>query len=150
MQGVRLRDVAPSSHIGTVKPKKEPTLASPTLGERMRAAYLAKGLNRSQFVRALGVSYPTAMRWESNQTAPSLDELHAISAITGVPVAVLLQDGGPMTGPQYESWAKFLKSPQGKAATAEERQILGSVHFPGRPPTVAVYMAMLVALRTAR
>lgn len=68
---------------------REPTLSTAkTTGERIRAAYLQKGLSRQKFAQALGTSYTTALRWEQGGTVKHTD-LEAIASVTGVPVAVL-------------------------------------------------------------
>lgn len=70
--------------------KREPTLATArTLGERIRAAYLQRGLSRQKFQQALGVSYTTVLRWEEGGTVKNTD-IEAIASITGVPKAALL------------------------------------------------------------
>lgn len=130
----------------------EPTIESArTVGERIRAAYLAKKMNRSQLQRALGVAYTTILAWERDEATPSTDNLRALSVVTGVATSVLLGEDEPMTEAQYVAWGRFLETTEGRSMTRAERVALGSMRFEADDePSVERYRALLVALRGTR
>lgn len=131
---------------------KEPTLETArTVGERIRAAYLAKGMTRAALMRALGVAYTTIYAWERDESLPTTDNLRALSVVTGVPTSVLLGETEPMTEADYGEWGRFLSTPEGKGMHRHERVALGSMRFEqDDPPSVERYRALLVALRGTR
>lgn len=61
-----------------------------TLGERIRHAYLARGMNRNQFAKALNVYYQQVLHWERGKAAPNLTHLVEIARSTGVSADWLL------------------------------------------------------------
>ncbi len=132
--------------------KLEPTVdTARTVGERIRALYLAKGLNRSQLQRAIGCAYTTILAWEEDRYVPDRDHLAALSVVLGVPASVVLGEGEPVTEAQYEAWATCLATALGEGMNKSERIALGSMRFAdGETPTVEVYSALLWALRGAR
>lgn len=128
---------------------REPTLETArTVGERIRAAYVAKGMNRSDLQRALGVAYTTILAWERDESTPSTENLRALSVVTGVPTSVLLGEDEPVTEAQYAAWGRFLETPEGKSMSRAERVALGSMRFEADDePSIERYRAVLVALR---
>lgn len=134
------------------KKKVEPTMETArTFGERIRAAYLAKGLNRSQVQRALGVAYTTIIAWEEDVSTPTVENLTALSVLVGVPSSVLRGEQEPMSEADYVEWSRFLETSEGQSMTRSERVALGTMRFePTDPPTVERYRALLVALRGTR
>jgi transcriptional regulator with XRE-family HTH domain len=132
--------------------KNEPTLETArTPGERIRALYLAKGLNRSKLQRALGCAYTTILAWEEDVYIPDRDHLSALSVLLGVPASVILGEGEPVTEAQYEAWGAFLETLLGKSMSKRERIALGSMRFAeDDTPDLEVYTALLFALRGSR
>lgn len=118
------------------------------LGDRIRAAYQGAGLNRSQFVRALGVAYSTVLHWEHGRTRPNTDNLRRISEITGLPMSALL--GSEKTEqPSREALVRFLGTTLGRSCTGGERTFLSGLDFGGTEPTLESYHAALLAYRLA-
>ncbi len=132
--------------------RAEPTLETArTVGERIRAAYLAKGMNRSQFQRAIGAAYTTVLAWERDESAISSEYLRAASVVTGVPTSILLGEDELMTESQYAAWGRFLETAEGKSMNRAERVALGSMRFEADDePSLERYRALLVALRGTR
>ena len=98
-----------------------------TTGERIRAGYLARGLNRSQLQRALGVAYTTILAWERDESTPSGENLHALSVLLGVSTSYLMGEDDTVTEPQFEAWGEFLHTPMGQNMTPAERRMLASL-----------------------
>ncbi len=120
------------------------------LGDRIRAAYEAAGLNRSQFVRALGVAYSTVLHWEKGRTRPNADNLRRISEVTGLAGASLLRTEAlaPGKAPAARSaLMRFLATPMGRACSGEERTFLSNLDFAPAQPTLESYHAALLAYR---
>jgi transcriptional regulator with XRE-family HTH domain len=137
------------------KPRAKPRRREPTLetaqnfGERVRAAYLTRGMNRSELMRALGVAYTTILAWEEMVT-PDLEaeNLHALSVVTGVSTSYLLGEDEPVTESEHEEWARFLSTELGRGMSQSERTILGSTRYTSdEPPSVERYAAVLFAIR---
>lgn len=133
-------------------PKPVPTMETArTFGERVRAAYVGAGLNRSQLQQKLGVAYTTILAWERDKSAPTLENLESLSVVTGVPSSVLRGERAPMTEADYVEWGRFLETSEGQGMTHGERVALGSIRFEVTdPPSVERYRALLVALRGTR
>lgn len=126
------------------------------MGERIRALYLAKGLNRSQLQRALGVAYTTILGWEEDRYVPDRENLEALSVLLGVSESYIRgqhdrKDERPMTEEELAVWRAFLETPLGQGMNKAERVALGSMRFePDDPPTIERYAAVLVAVRGTR
>lgn len=155
--GVTLGSVAKTPRNPRSKGPARPTPREPTvetartLGERIRALYLAKGLNRSQLQRALGVAYTTILAWEEDRYVPDRDNLRALSVVVGVPESVILGEDEPMTEVEYDAWRAFLETAIGQDMKRHERVALGSMRFdPDDPPSVERYTAILFAIRGTR
>lgn len=133
------------------RPKKPhvPTLETArTIGERIVAAYLAKGWNRSQFQRAVGNAYTTIIAWEEDRNVPRGENLRQLSVVLGVSPSWILGEDVPVTEAQYEAWAGFLETDLGRGMVRQERIALGSMRFePDDPPDAERYTALLYALR---
>ncbi len=139
-----------------VQPDPEPTLATArTIGERIRAAYLAAGFNRHSFVQEMGVAYTTVNAWEKQDAAPADDLLRRASEITGVPPSVLRGEAAPVDEAQYAAWREFLNTDAGKSMSDGERFALSTMRFDSAsksPERASVerYRALLVAMRGTR
>jgi len=126
-----------------------------SLGLRIRRAYQAVGLNRSQFQRALHVAYSTVLMWERDRTHPNADNLRSISQVTGQSIGDLL-GSSPEDGDRRPSRdhrvivARFFASGAGRGATDDERSTLMSVAYFGMAPTDESLEATLHALRKCR
>jgi transcriptional regulator with XRE-family HTH domain len=129
--------------------KTEPTIdTATTVGQRIRAAYLAKGLNRSKLQRAIGAAYTTILAWERDEAVPGTEYLNALSVVLGVSPSWILGEESPVTEPQYKAWALFLASVEGGGMNASERRTLGSLRFDDTiEPTPELYRALLLGLR---
>ena len=130
--------------------RPEPTLQTArTVGERIRAAYLAKGMNRSQLQRALGVAYTTLRAWERDESSPSFENLNALSALLEISVSELAGEERPRRPePTTEAWLAFLETRAGQGMSDDERETLASVHLVGIAPTVPLYQSLLKGLRS--
>lgn len=123
-----------------------PMTAGSTLGQRIRAAYIGAGLNRSQFSRMMDVHYTTVISWEKDKTRPRADSLRMIAEITNTPVAALL-DGQPTRAASTPALAAFLKTPQGRSVSDDELRMLQSMRAYGGRFTELTYQTMLMAIR---
>jgi transcriptional regulator with XRE-family HTH domain len=134
------------------RPKREPTPRSArTPGERIRAAYHAKGWNRSQFQRAIGMAYTTILAWEEDEVTPKGETLRHLSVVLGVSPSYILGEDMPVTEEQYAEWGSFLDTEMGRGMSRDERVILGSGRYTdGEPPSVERYTALLLALRMTK
>lgn len=118
-----------------------------SLGQRIRQAYLRAALNRSQFQRALGVAYSTVLMWERDRTQPNADNLRAISEVTGVPLAELLETGGEAGARARGEVERFLSSKAARGITDAERRTLESVVYHDMEPTQQSLQSLLEAIR---
>lgn len=136
--------------------RDELTLANArTVGERIRAAYIAAGYNRHTFALAMGSAYTTVNAWEKQDTAPSDDLLRRASELTGVPPSVLRGETAPVDEAQYEAWRAFLETEKGRSMSDGERFALSTMRFDASaksPERASVerYIALLTALRGSR
>lgn len=73
-----------------------------TIGERIREARKARGLNRRELAERIGMPYPTLAGLENGDQAGST-KLHAIAAALGVRVDWLESGRGAQTGVADES-----------------------------------------------
>jgi transcriptional regulator with XRE-family HTH domain len=134
----------PAHTDGVATEPTEPT----TMGERVRSAYLARGMNRSQLQRALGLAYTTILAWEQDKSAPNAENLNALSVLLHVSPSYLLGEDQHVTEPQYQAWREFLSTDAGQQMTPAERRTLGSMRMDeGIEPSVSLYRSLLVALR---
>lgn len=119
------------------------------LGPRIRRAYQAAGLNRSQFVRALGVAYSTVLHWESGRTRPNADNLRRICEVTGASMTRLLTGGeeGELRHRRSEALVRFLATTLGRTVTGAERSFLSALDFGDVEPALESYHAALLSLR---
>lgn len=142
-------DITTLTYVAKSRKKTEPTLETArTVGERIRAAYLSAGMNRSQLQRALGVAYTTILAWERDESAIGSENLAALSVVTGVSPSVILGEDEPVTEAEYEAWGRFLATDAGRGMQRWERKTLGSMRFYDETEaTVERYTALLMALR---
>lgn len=63
------------------------------LGSKIRAAREAKGLDIRQLADAVGVSFATISRWETEDRIPRVENLFRLSAALDVPVSDFLSEG---------------------------------------------------------
>lgn len=119
------------------------------LGERIKAAYLHAGLNRSQFVRALGVAYSTVLHWENGRTRPNADNLRRICEVTGLPMSALLEAEKAPSRPSRPALMRFLNTALGRSCSGDERRFLAGIDFGDAEPTVESYHAALLSRRLA-
>jgi transcriptional regulator with XRE-family HTH domain len=63
----------------------KPPLTGPTLGDRIREAYVAEGMTRQDFARAGKFDYSAVMDWEKNALKRGMrtDTLERIAAVVG-------------------------------------------------------------------
>lgn len=83
----------------------------PGLGERVRAAYVAAGLNRHSAALQLGVAYSSLNNWENGRSVPDTASLVPMAKTFGVRVEWLLTGEGP----------QFLDDSRNVAGNEEER-----------------------------
>lgn len=121
------------------------------LGARIRRAYEEAGLNRSEFVRSLGVAYSTVLLWERGSTRPNMRNLRAVAGVTGVPVNQLL---GMSKKPSKNkaSWPhpalhEFLATPFGSGLSSDERRTVCEMVFHGVEPTMQSYHTVVLGIR---
>lgn len=65
---------------------------SSRVGTKIRELRAARNLSQEKLAVALGVSWSTVNRYERGITPPSLNRLHLIADVLGVPVTELLED----------------------------------------------------------
>lgn len=152
----------------TSVPKKDakalagtPLPAKKTLGERVRAAYVRAGYNRSEMARLLDRSLPTIKSWELAGTGDpegvqdiKQSDLRAIADLCGVTVEWLatgrmesrvVPDHEP-NEPPYWTWREFLRE-EGDRLSDDERRELAQHRRREGIPSVAYYKAQLGLLR---
>lgn len=61
------------------------------IGQRIRAARLAKNLTQTQLGEALGVSGKAVSKWETGRGAPEVDSLPQLAKLLGLDLAALLE-----------------------------------------------------------
>jgi transcriptional regulator with XRE-family HTH domain len=116
----------------------------PTIGQRIRAAYLRRGYNRSTFARAIDVHYTNVSAWETGKQRPSATNARLISNILDVPEAELY--GYTEAVPDYPAFHEWMASPESREATPEQVAALQRQRWPHKP-TVLTYHYMFQALR---
>lgn len=121
---------------------REPSPTAATLGARIRAAYLGRGLNRSEFQRALGVAYTTILHWERDEVKPQHDHLEAIAAVTGVPVEQLVGAPGRDPSATRKAVEAFLAGPDGPRVSPEQAQGLRAMDLGPVPATASMIRAI--------
>jgi transcriptional regulator with XRE-family HTH domain len=74
---------------GKKKPKQEAAAPS-TIGERIRAVRIAKGMTHEALARAAGIGLDTVQKIQSSQREPQASTLAAIAVALGVSADELL------------------------------------------------------------
>lgn len=69
--------------------------------ERITTALDAAGLWGPEVDRACGVEEPTVDLWESGELVPTREQVEALAALTGFPVAFFYRDSPPPLGPVW-------------------------------------------------
>ncbi|MGB1109748.1 MAG: helix-turn-helix domain-containing protein [Gammaproteobacteria bacterium] len=64
--------------------------AETLLGERILRAREAKGFNRSQLARQLGIKVSTLKNWETERSAPRANSLNMLAGVLDVPLLWLI------------------------------------------------------------
>lgn len=115
-----------------------------SVGERIRRGYQAVGLNRNQFAKKLGTTYPNAMRWENNETTPKGDYLVKIAVIIGRTPRWILTGEDDEGSPEFAKWLDELAPDD---LTGEEREALRTWALPGKHPGPTFYATALATWR---
>ena len=120
------------------------TEEDPSVGARIRAAYLAVGLNRNQFSKQLGTTYSNVIRWENNETTPKGDYLVKIAAIIGRTPRWILTGEDDEGSPEFVEWLRTLAPDD---LTGNEREALRTWALPGKHPGPTFYATALATWR---
>lgn len=119
-------------------------------GEKIRAAYLAAGLNRNSFSRKIGTSYSTVSRWEDGDVEPRMASLRKISEALGVPLESLVDEEPHTTelsmSDEFRDW---LDREAPEDLTDDERDTLATFRFRGLHPGPSWYTTALGVWRIA-
>lgn len=67
-------------------------MATATVGDKIRTLRNEREMSQEKLAVELGVSWSTINRYERGITTPSLNRLHLIAEVLGVPTASLLGD----------------------------------------------------------
>lgn len=126
-------------------------LQGATLGQRIRAAYLRAGMNRSTFARALDVHYTSVFGWEKDENAPNTANLERIAEVTGRALEELLgRDSRVVREPgiAYPALAEFiaLRTAQGKPLAPGRLNEISGYRWKSGKPTVQSYAFLDAAL----
>ena len=62
------------------------------IGDRIKAARLAKGMSGDDLARAIGVSRQTVSNWERGVYTPSSDNIFALSKVLGVAPETIIKE----------------------------------------------------------
>jgi transcriptional regulator with XRE-family HTH domain len=76
-----------------VSPKARPSTPPRTLGERLKAWRLGRGLDQAGAAREFGVRRATYGRWERDQKRPAMPYIPRVIELVGLP-ALLSRDYG--------------------------------------------------------
>ncbi|MFW6031578.1 MAG: helix-turn-helix domain-containing protein [Myxococcota bacterium] len=124
---------------------------SPASGEafaaRLRALMERRDLNKSDLQRATGARWQTVDEWTKG-TWPSTEYARKLAEVLNVSLDELL---GIAEGqdPPYPAWHQFLRTPEGRSASAAERRALKSIAWPeGKEPTISSYLVGLQMVRS--
>jgi transcriptional regulator with XRE-family HTH domain len=114
-----------------------------TIGQRIRAAYLRRGYNRTSFSKAIDVHYTNVAAWERGDQQPSRANVSLSAEILGVPEAELYGYTAPTR--EYPAFEEWLRTSEGEYAPEDLRTIMGAQRWL-REPTVLNYHYLYHAL----
>jgi transcriptional regulator with XRE-family HTH domain len=123
------------------------------LGRRIRVAYGAAGLNRHQFAKGLGTTYPNVLRWESGDTAPTAPYLAKIAALCCVTTDWLLGQPVPPSGDaRYTNRETAIRRGVAERAGRWDQSTLDAVRsqllLADQDPSIAEWQERLDAIQT--
>lgn len=124
-----------------------------SIGSRITEARKRKRWTKKDLERAMvaevddtkdAPSYLTIASWEKDKTKPSVDHLTLLGRVLEVDRRWFLSTDNASD----EAFEKWLETPQGRNATAEERDAVRGFPIPeGRQPTLETYNLALGAIR---
>jgi len=128
-----------------------------TMGKRIRAARMAKGMSQGKLARAIGVEPQTVYRYEKQGMVPGSEAMTALARELGVTERWILHGDEHMerADDAYGAFLNFLETPLGRQLQAGERlgqlgdrEILADlrqVRFGGVEPSVDIYQGMALS-----
>jgi transcriptional regulator with XRE-family HTH domain len=99
------------------------------VGRRIVEAYTAAGMNRHQFMKALGTTYSNVMRWEEGETTPKGGYLQQIAVLCKVDVEWILEGESSIQDPILKS---FLASEGASLSPSLRSELAGMSRRRGR------------------
>jgi transcriptional regulator with XRE-family HTH domain len=127
-------------------PASKVKISGATVGERIRAAMVRKGLRQAHLAELVGVTWQTVHNWITDKHPPDEKRLPRLLEVLEMRPEELL---GLAAGqePSFEAWREFIKR-EGDSITAAERRAMAAFPWPpGRAPTVNSYHSLLAAIR---
>jgi transcriptional regulator with XRE-family HTH domain len=122
-----------------------------TIGQRIRAAYLRRGYNRTSFSKAIDVHYTNIAAWERGDQQPSRANVSLAAEILNIPEAELYGYTEPTKS--YAAFDEWLETGEGQHAPEDIRSIMASQRW-AREPTVLnfhyLYHALTYGLPASR
>lgn len=107
-----------------------------TLGERIKTCRNSAGLSQEKVAELVGVSRQAVTKWESNQTAPSTENLFKLAEIFGTTVDLLLSKQDVENPSPAEEIYALYKTEKTEKAKQRKRNLLAALL------TVAAYLAV--------
>lgn len=98
-----------------------------TLGERIHALRVGRGLSQGDVADALSVSRQSVSKWETDGSVPELDKLIALSTLFGVSLDELVRGEDVPSGAQPAPPAAPASSPASQAQPHETRKVIGVI-----------------------
>lgn len=98
-----------------------------TLGERIHALRVGRGLSQGDVADALGVSRQSVSKWETDGSVPELDKLIALSTRFGVSLDELVRGEDAPSGAQPAPPAAPASSPAPPGQPHETRKVIGVI-----------------------
>ena len=125
-------------------------LSEETLGRRIEALRLSRGLTKSAFQRALGLSYTTPFDWEQKGVIPAHESFDRLSEFFGVPRRELhygrTAEADAEDEPPYAAWPEFVGTPAYQLCEPWMVREIKRLRWPsGLVPTVTTYTQVAVA-----
>jgi transcriptional regulator with XRE-family HTH domain len=113
------------------------------IGQRIRAAYLRRGYNRTSFSKAIDVHYTNIAAWERGDQQPSRANVSMVAEILAVPEAELYGYQPPTQ--EYAAYREWLETNEGQHAPDDIREIMAAQRW-AREPNVLNFHYLYHAL----
>ena len=118
------------------------------LSENIKRARRAGGITQEQLAAALGVSFQSVSRWETDTAYPDIELLPVIAGYFGITVDELIGAERTKTALRYEEYTKQVKELRGQGKEEECIKLLKRMHaeFPDRFEIVCDFCSSVLRL----